>query len=173
MPRRFEVTPAQWARFVESTTPALAELLTAGVLNGIADEVELVGGKRKDDLRCRIGKASFTVEVKTAWWHDDEQTFVGHSPLRSNQTPDLVALVGKFDVDESTPTLRGIDATALTIVPDRMFFLVPAAIVRAHSTPDGKSTARALISGDAVEEYAIDLTQGVPEERLLSSVLSR
>ncbi|MDS2173827.1 hypothetical protein Q7C18_14060 [Nesterenkonia sp. CL21] len=153
---------------MDTVMPSLAELLTAGVLNAVADDVELVGGNRGDDLRCRIGETSFTVEVKTAWWHDSEQTIVGHSPLRMNQDPDLVALVGRFDVDEPTPTLRAIDATALTIVPDRMFFLVPTPIVRAHSIADGKSTARALISFDTVQWCQVDLTQGIIEKQLLS-----
>lgn len=150
--------------------PSLAELLAAGALNAVADDVELVGGNRKDDLRCRIGDTSFTVEVKTAWWHDNGQAIVGHSPLRMNQDPDLVALVGRFDVDEFTPTLRAINLTALTIDPDRMFYLVPSSIIRAHSIADGKSTARALISFDTVQRYQVDLTQGIIKKHLLSLV---
>ncbi len=173
MPRRFEVTSVQWSRFVESAMPSLAELLTAGILNAAADEVELLAGNRRDDIRCRIGDDRFTVEVKTAWWHDKEAGVVGHSPLRMNQDPNLVALVGKFDVDESAPTLQRIDSTGLTIEPDRMFYLVPTPVVRLRSTVDGKSTVRALMSHDVIQQYEVDLTQGLTQGQLLALISSR
>lgn len=170
MSRRFEITPPQWSRFVESAMPSLAELLAVGVLNAAAAEVELVGGNRKDDLRCRVGEVSCTIEVKTAWWHDDEHTVVGHSPLRAHQSPDLVALVGRFDVDESAPTLQAIDSAGLTIDPDRMFYLVPSSVVREHSVADGKSTARALMPIEMVQRFQIDLIHGISEKELRNLV---
>ena len=45
--RSFLIAPAQWSRFVASITPTLAELLTAGLLNCLVDDVELVGGNCK------------------------------------------------------------------------------------------------------------------------------
>lgn len=147
--------------------PALGELLATGLLSRAADEVELVGGNRNDDIRARIGGLRFVVEVKTAWWHDAEQTVVGHSPLRAAQTPDLVALVGKFDVSESHPTLKNLDENSLTIEPDRLFYLVPTRIIRVQSAVDGKSTARSLIPADVVVPFGVDLEQGISTERLL------
>ncbi|WP_043655125.1 hypothetical protein [Nocardia thailandica] len=163
----FSITPAQWSRFVEIVNSTLAELLTVGLLNGATDEVTLIGGKRKDDLRCRIDDLDFTVEVKTAWWHDAERTTVGHAPLRPTQQADLVALVGKFDVDEAEPTLKRLRADELTIAADRMFYLMPESVVSEHSRPDRKSTARSLIPADVVHPYAVDLEQGVDRERVL------
>ena len=153
--------------------PSLAELLTAGILNAVADEVELLAGNRRDDIRCRIGDERLTVEVKTAWWHDRPAGVIGHSPLRVKQDPDLVALVGRFNVDESAPTLQRIDSTGLTIEPDRMFYLVPSPIVRLRSTADGKSTARALMPHDAIRQYEVDLAQALTRGQLLTLISSR
>ena len=172
MPRRFEVTSVQWSRFVDNAMPKLAELLTAGFLNAVADEVDLVAGNRRDDIRCRIGDDRFTVEVKTAWWHDREAGVVGHSPLRANQDSNLVALVGRFDVDESSPTLRRIDSTGLTIEPDRMFYLVPTSVIRLQSTAHGKAKGRALIPRDVVQLYEVDLTQEWTQRQLLRLISS-
>lgn len=75
--RSFHITSAQWSRFVATIMPTLAELLTAGLLNAIVDDVELVGGNRKDDLSCRSGDFRFTVEVKTAWWQENTPGSMG------------------------------------------------------------------------------------------------
>lgn len=102
-----------------------------------------------------------------------EPCVVGHSPLRVNQDPDLVALVGRLDVDESAPALQRIDSTGLTIEPDRMFYLVPTPIVRLRSTADGRSTARALMPHDAIQQYEVDLTQALTQGQLLTLISSR
>lgn len=165
---RLPITPTQWSRFIENITPTLGELLVAGLLNAVVDDVELVGGNSKDDLRCRTGDLGFTVEVKTGWWHDEAETVVGHSPLRPTQHPDLVALVGTFDVSESAPTLRGLNERALTVESDRLLYLIPESVVRQHSRADGQSTARALILADVIRDYAVDLERGVSKRRILS-----
>lgn len=163
--RELSITAGQWSRFVGSIMPTLAELLTVGLLNGIADEVDLVGGKRKDDVRARLDATQFTVEVKTAWWHTP--SMIGHSPVRATQTPNLVALVGKFDTSDLSPTLRSLDQDALVINADRMFYLVPHRVIERYSKLDGKSAARALISPDALERYKVDLEIGITRDELV------
>ena len=98
---------------------------------------------------------------------------MGHSPLRPTQYPDLVALVGKFEVDEAAPTLKGLDAHSLSIEPDRLFYLLPRSVVREHSKLDGRSQARALIAAETIRSFAIDLEQGTTNEHVLSLLATR
>lgn len=50
-----------------------------------------------------------------------------------------------------------------------MFYLVPTPVVRLRSTTDGKSTARALMPHEVVQQYEVDLMQG----QLLTLIISR
>ena len=164
--RTFAITGQQWERFVECITPTLGELLAASLLDEAADEVVFLGGRSSDDLRCRIDKVGFTVEVKSAWWHDNERSVIGHSPVRGSQRPDLVALFGRFDVRGSSGTVHRIAEDCLTIEDDRFFYLVPLAVIDHHSRIDGKSTARALISTEVVQPFAVDLAEGLSRATL-------
>lgn len=167
--RTFTVTTQQWARFNGIIMSSLAELLVAGVLNEVADEVELCGGRREVDLICRTEERNFTVEVKTAWWHVDDLV-VGHSPVRDHQVSDLVALVGRFDVTEKNPSLKGISKDGIAIEPDRFFYLVPYAVMIEHARPDGKSAARSLVDAEVIAPYSVDLDSSEPcisRERLV------
>lgn len=168
--KKFAITDQQWERFLDIINSDLGELLTAGLLNGIADEVVLNGGNRKNDLECRLGKNWYTVEVKSAWWHNDSKFAVAHSPVRESQKPALVALVGKFDSASASRTVRDLADDSLTINDDRFFYIVPYGIVRENSRPDGSSTARSLISKTIVDEYEVDLSVGL-SRTVLESLL--
>lgn len=166
--RTFRLEDHQWERFVETIESALGELLTAGMLNDAADEVIFLGGRASVDLRGTVDSRSFTVEVKTAWWHGKDREVIAHSPLRASQEPDLVALFGTFDPSGATRTVRRIEADALVVNDDRFFYLVPVGVIREHSRAHGKSTARALIETAQVEPFAVDLARGLTYEALIA-----
>lgn len=164
--RRFAVTGQQWERFLECITPTLGELLTAGVLNEAADEVQFLGGRGNNDLACRIDTMRFAVEVKTAWWHNGEQSVMAHSPVRESQRPDLVALFGRFDVRGYSGTVKQMSEDGITIEDDRFFYLIPIEVIDRYSRIDGKSRGRALMSREALEPFAIDLAEGLSRAAL-------
>lgn len=166
--RNFPVTGQQWEQFVKTISPALGELLAAGLLNEAADEVRFLGGRADVDLRCQVDAVEFSVEVKTAWWHDDEQLKIGHSPLRQAQDPDLVALFGSFESGGDDRTVRRIAEDGLEVNDDRFFYLLPCRLVRQHSSPDGKSQGRALILEEVVRPFVVDLGAGLDRQALLS-----
>lgn len=166
--RRFQLAANQWSRFIQIITPSLGELLFMGLLNEAADHVDLEAGHAKNDIKCTLDGRDFTVEVKTAWWHDTNRTLLGHSPLRENQHPDLGALFGQFDVDPDSASVRELDAGGITVADDRLFYLLPTTALQKCARPDGRSLARSLALERELAPFEVDLSVGLTGEGLLN-----
>lgn len=139
-----------------------------GLLNQAADHVDFEAGHAKNDIKCTLDGRDFTVEVKIAWWHDTNRTLLGHSPLRENQHPDLVALFGQFDVDPDSASVRELDAGGITVADDRLFYLLPTTALQKCARPGGRSLARSIVLERELAPFEVDLSVGLSREALLN-----
>lgn len=164
------VNSAQMRRFRHNISSHISELIVCSLLNDVADDVELRGGRKETDVIGRLGPTKFDVEVKSAWWSDRNDDYLEHSPLRPTQCPDLVALVGAVREGDDLKVIGRISPRGVKVRQARLIYLVPAEVIRQSSQPDGRSTARSLIPLSAIEDYEVDMD--APASRLTRSWLA-
>lgn len=138
-----------------SAGPAITEAITASYLRQCGFNASLRRRTGPDILLTMDSKgAKYFVEVKTGWWEDDEKTIIGHSPMRSSQEADLVAIVGKPQADGTT-----IDDAAITMESVPFFYLTPAAVLAETPDTNAKSVARSIREESALAPYEIRLDE--------------